>query len=166
MEKERYYKKKILQDCIMPEGLFEIKDRAYKKWCLIIEDKTTADKITNLLNQQDARIKELEEENQQLKEKLKGEIAEKEFWHSAYKGKQLDYDIVYAELRKTFDETEKLKQTQNQKAIELLEKVKNYFVVEDIDGYGIVTGDWTIIHDSCSVAEYIDYQIEDLKGGK
>lgn len=33
-----------------------------------------------------------------------------EFWHSAYQGKQLDYDKVYAELRQSYDENEKLKQ--------------------------------------------------------
>lgn len=63
MEKERYYKKKIIKDCLFPEGLFEIKDRNCKKWSLIIEDKKNTDKIVKLLNQQDTIIKELEEEN-------------------------------------------------------------------------------------------------------
>ena len=56
-------------------------------------------------------INELQEEN----DKLKSQLAERdiettvgEFWHSAYKGKQLDYDRVYAELRKSYDENEKL----------------------------------------------------------
>lgn len=71
MEKERYYKKKIIKDCLFPEGLFEIKDRNYKKWSLIIEDKKNADKIVEVLNQQDARIKKLEEESQS-----KGDVGE------------------------------------------------------------------------------------------
>ena len=33
-----------------------------------------------------------------------------EFWHSAYKGKQLEYDIIYEELRKAYDKNEELKQ--------------------------------------------------------
>ena len=33
-----------------------------------------------------------------------------EFWYSAYQGKQLYYDKVYAELRQSYDEEEQLKQ--------------------------------------------------------
>lgn len=55
--------------------------------------------VCRLLNQQDKRIKELEEENKVG-----------EFWHSAYQGKQLEYDQVYAELRKAYEEVEQLKQ--------------------------------------------------------
>lgn len=69
-EEERYYYKKILRDCVMPEGLFEIKDRE-SNFYLIIENKKDVDTITNLLNQQDKRIKELKEENQQLKQSQK-----------------------------------------------------------------------------------------------
>lgn len=65
-EKERYFYKKILRDCVMPEGLFEIKDRE-SNFYLIIENKKDVDTITNLLNQQDKRIRELEKENERLK---------------------------------------------------------------------------------------------------
>lgn len=64
-EKERYYYKKILRDCVMPEGLFEIKDRE-SNFYLIIENKKDVDTITNLLNQQDKRIKALEFMNNRL----------------------------------------------------------------------------------------------------
>lgn len=67
-EKERYYYEEILRDCVMPEGLFEIKDRE-SNFYLIIEYKKDVDTITNSLNQQDNRIKELEQENQQLKDR-------------------------------------------------------------------------------------------------
>ena len=60
-EKERYYYEEILRDCVMPEGLFEIKDRE-SNFYLIIEYKKDVDTITNSLNQQDNRIKELEKE--------------------------------------------------------------------------------------------------------
>ena len=60
---------------------------------------------------------------------LEAKLAEKEseikvgeFWHSAYQGKQLDYDKVYAELRQSYDENEKLKQqlAEKEKLIENL----------------------------------------------
>lgn len=60
-EKERYYYEKILRDCVIPEGLFEIKDRE-GNFYLIIENKKDVDTITKLLNQQDKRVKELEQE--------------------------------------------------------------------------------------------------------
>lgn len=159
------------------------------------------DLIADLLNQQDKRIKELEEENKVG-----------DFWHSAYQGKQLEYDQVYAELRKVYEENQQLKeklnnfetcmkkynvedielldlmlfvlsgetkyhlkeikdkhkkelkQSQTKLAISELERLKNYFCEEDEDGDGIKTGDWTIIHDACEIAEFIDNQIKELKG--
>lgn len=85
-EKERYYYNKILRDCIMPEGLYEIKDRE-SNFYLIIENKKDVDTITNLLNRQDKRIKELRktlDENQKLHdlpkkivEEIKRKIREK-----------------------------------------------------------------------------------------
>ena len=62
-EKERYYYEKILKDCVIPEGLFEIKDRE-GNFYLIIENKKDVDTITKLLNQQDKRIKELKGEKE------------------------------------------------------------------------------------------------------
>lgn len=70
MEEKRYYIKKISRDCVMSEGLFEIKDRKCNKWYLLIEGKKNGDKIIKKLNQQDKHIKELEQENQQLKQQL------------------------------------------------------------------------------------------------
>jgi len=52
-------------------------------------------------------------ENRQLKqeiEKLKSEVSVGEFWHSAYQGKQLEYDAIYKELRETYDKIAKIKQ--------------------------------------------------------
>ena len=51
----------------------------------------------------------LSEVRKQLAEK-ENEIKVGEFWHSAYQGKQLDYDKVYAELRQAYDENTQLKQ--------------------------------------------------------
>ena len=55
--------------------------------------------LKNLLNHYFKRVKELE-----------SEVKVGEFWHSAYQGKQLDYDMVYAELRKVMDENQQLKE--------------------------------------------------------
>ena len=74
-EKERYYYEKILRDCVIPEGLFEIKDRE-GNFYLIIENKKDVDTITNLLNQQDKRVKELEQE---LDDAKRGYIPKLEF---------------------------------------------------------------------------------------
>ena len=62
-------------------------------------DKSINDtyKLEKLLNQQDKRIKELE-----------SEVKVGEFWHSGYQGKQMEYDIVYAELRKIMEENQRL----------------------------------------------------------
>lgn len=113
-EKERYYYKKILRDCVMPEGLFEIKDRE-GNFYLIIENKKDVDTITNLLNQQDKRIKELEEENQQLKDRI---------------GKQFDriqtltksYDVEKEFGDKVLLENQQLKQAQKDRDVIFLEK--------------------------------------------
>lgn len=60
-------------------------------WELAIVDNElgkslTFEEIKNLLNKQDKRIKELEEE-----------VMVGEFWHSAYKGKELDNDLLLKE---------------------------------------------------------------------
>lgn len=64
--------------------------------------------VCRLLNQQSKRIKELEEENKVG-----------EFWHSAYQGKQLEYDQVYAELRKSYEENQQLNEQLSLKMEEL-----------------------------------------------
>ena len=159
MEKERYTIESFEID--EPSCIFD--NKTQQRILSLVEynyDEIT--NLKNLLNQQDARIKVLEEENQQLKEQLKDKsntiqnLLELQTIMESSCGYQMFLDCQ--------DEIEQLKQSQNQKAIELLEKVKNYFVVEEIDEDGIATGDWTIIHDSCSVAEYIDSQIKYLKG--
>lgn len=73
------------------------------------------------LNKQAKQISDLETK---LAEK-DSEIKVGEFWHSAYKGKQLDYDKIYAELRQSYDENEKLKQ-------QLAESEKKYGYMKDL----------------------------------
>lgn len=77
---------------------------------------------------EDCAIKQIQENDNKDKRiaDLEAKLAEKEseikvgeFWHSAYQGKQLDYDKVYAELRQSYDENKKLKQ-------QLAEKDKSF----------------------------------------
>lgn len=72
--------------------------------------------LKDLLNHYFKRIKE-----------LKSEVKVGESWHSAYQGKQLDYDMVYAELRKAMGENQQLKQSQKQFAINELLKLRKQF---------------------------------------
>ena len=101
--------------------------------------------LKDLLNHYFKRIKELE-----------SEVKVGEFWHSAYQGKQLDYDLVYAELRKAMDEIQQLKQSQKQLAISELEKalvlIHNAVNLESPE-YDLVGLYDTIVH-----------QIKSLKG--
>ena len=62
-------------------------------------------------------------ENAKLKQQLaesESKVKVGEFWHSAYQGKQLDYDKVYAELRQSYDENYQLKQQLADKEKQLL----------------------------------------------
>ena len=68
------------------------------------------------LNEQDKRIKELELE-----------VKVGEFWHSGYQGKQLEYDMVYDELRQSYDEIEKLKQQLHDLPKKIVGEVENNF---------------------------------------
>ena len=174
----------------------------YDDVCVDLYDNGVLDKSVNdtykleeLLNQQSKRIKELEEE-----------VKVGEFWHSAYQGKQLYYDMVYAELRKAMDENEQLKQQlaekdkeiekyrnaniivvgersqgkkhlmeikikelQNQKAIEVLEKIKDDLL--DISSpywqYFVKSGNAFMTYEDIEqwTKEFIDDKIKELKGG-
>ena len=68
---ERYYKKKILQDCIMSEGLFEIRDKKYHKWFVLVEGIESADKVVEILN---GMNRLLIEKDQQVRKQVVDEI--------------------------------------------------------------------------------------------
>ena len=97
--------------------------------------------LKDLLNHYFKRIKE-----------LKSEVKVGESWHSAYQGKQPDYDMVYAELRKAMDENQQLKQSQKQFAINELLKLKKQF----FDKFIFPTFD--------VLSHIIDEQIKKIKG--
>lgn len=94
-------------------------------------NKTQPVYVADLLNEQDKRIKELE-----------SEVKVGEFWHSAYQGKQLEYDMVYAELRQSYDEIEKLKQRLHDLPEKIVEEIKENF-------------DW---RQCCEIRKYYDQQ--------
>lgn len=93
-EKERYEVKRLGYSLNV-----KLVDNNEPDWRYIIFDSVNDKELAKLetvcdwLNQQDKRIKELEEE------KKVGE-----FWHSAYQGKQLDYD----KLNNDYNKQEKL----------------------------------------------------------
>lgn len=76
----------------------------------------------DLLNQQSKRIKELEKENQQLKDQVKKSYQE------GLLQKQFDKDMEIQELK---DKIDQLKQSQKQLAIGELEKLREYIVLND-----------------------------------
>lgn len=116
-EKERYYYKKYAGD-------YDILDRNDKNayYGAISRDEEDAQNLINLLNQQDKRIKEFEQENQRLKDQVKKSYQEGLFQ------KQFDKDMEIQELK---DKIEQLKQSQKQLAIEELEKLREYIVLND-----------------------------------
>lgn len=59
--KNRYTIKKIVKDCLFPEGLYEIKDKE-TKFYLIMEDKKDVDKLKDYLTTKDEQIRSLEEQ--------------------------------------------------------------------------------------------------------
>ena len=100
-----------------------------------------------ILNEQDKRIKELEEENKQLKQQLEEKDKEIEKYRNA--------NIIVlggrSQGKKHLMEI-KIKELQNQKAVEQLEKVKEF--VNEI--YGEYSASIT--------TNFIDNQINELKG--
>lgn len=112
-EKERY--ELTDTDCILDTE----RDIVVSDVCDVVAN---ADIITDLLNQQDKRIKELEQENRQLKDQAR------KAYQEGLLQKQFDKDMEIQELE---DKIEQLKQSQKQLAIEELEKLREYIVLND-----------------------------------
>lgn len=118
--------------------------------------------IKDTLNRQDKRIKELEKENQQLKEQL----ALKEELHIAY----CSIENVKTKNGNLKEENQQLKQSQKQLAIEELEKLKEEMVLNGNDYCEIRQG--TSPHNPTDYAwfnyvvfiKFINNQIKSLKG--
>ena len=114
-------------------------------------------KIISILNQQDKRIKELEQENNFL-EKRNEELI-------------IDRRDICLERNDIFEENQQLKQAQNKKAIEVLEEIrKTIRYAKEICGgkatdLDIITAD---AYNRCldDMQKIIDNQIKELKGEK
>lgn len=74
------------------------------------KEKTFEGQLAETINFLESKLSDLEAKLAESESNVK--IGE--FWHSAYQGKQLDYDKVYAELRKSYNEVEELKQQLHQ----------------------------------------------------
>lgn len=113
------------------------------------------DTVCSLLNKQDKCIKELEEENKQLKQQLAEKDKEIEILTKQNKALVEEEDLLDKKLKELgVDCIEDLGKSQNQKAIEQLEKVKEF--VNEI--YGEYSASIT--------TNFIDNQINELKGGE
>lgn len=127
--------------------------------------------VVRVLNQQDARIKELEKENQ--KANINNYLAD--YYLVEKENQQLkeqleeikqtgSYQVMLMCQKENILLNQQLKQSQSQKMIEVLEKVKNYFVEECEDADGIKTGDQVITKDIIEVADFVNNQIKELRG--
>lgn len=135
-EKERYKLESY------HEAFCEIHDTKSDEWYL------RKDLVTDLLNQQSNRIKELEEENQQLKDQVKKSYQE------GLLQKQFDKDMEIQELK---DKIEQLKQSQKQLAVEELERVQVQCQ------FDITFADY---EQEQRLYDYINSRIKSLKGEK
>lgn len=130
-EKDRYewgYSSKTMEDCMF-DNLTKI-----KIYC---------ENIPNLLNQQDKRIKELEQQT-----------------YPAYKREhQRRAYLENIEVPKLEQENQQLKQSLNSKAIEVLEKIVNLFEPYENDCKDTIL----CANNGISFIEYIDDQIKELK---
>ena len=118
---------------------------------------TRKDLVTDLLNQQDKRIKELEEENNFL-EKRNEELI-------------IDRRDFCLERNDIFEENQQLKQSQNQIAIEELEKLKEEMVLNGSNYCEIRQGtsphnpsDYYAWFNYVMFRKFIDNRIKKLKG--
>lgn len=112
------------------------------------------------------KIKELEEENQQLKEQLSNEeqshdLSIKSFEEEMEKlRKQIKFE---SDARERFKhKNQQLKQSQKQLALDEFEKLKDFFLepYKDED----MGTEWLINKDTDSIADYVLNKIEELKG--
>ena len=134
--------------------------------CVDKEDKNKLINGLDRLNQQDKRIKELKQENQQLKEQLTN--AQKEY--------QEYREVVTKDIEKEVDERmrdtikefhldiKQLKQSQKQLAIEELENLKKEFYSRKLE-YKTMENSFHIYGLRIDrIFEIIDDQIKELKG--
>lgn len=114
--------------------------------------------VVRVLNQQDARIKELEKENQ--KANIKNYLAD--YYLVEKENQQLkeqleetkqtgSYQVILMCQKENILLKQQLKQSQNKKAIEVLEKVKKYFLTTD---------DWLV--DGCELLDFVNNLIKEL----
>ena len=110
-------------------------------------------KLEELLNQQSKRLKEFEQENQQLKDQVKKSYQE------GLLQKQFDKDMEIQELK---DKIEQLKKSQKQIAISELRRIKEYILIND--KYDEEVG--CNIIETFDLLEDIRDRIEKLGGGE
>lgn len=158
MEKERY--KVRVSDDLCFVGVFDLQENKYvvNESVICLDTAHLLCDLFNKVDKQVSRIKELEKENQkaniknyltdyylvekenqQLKEQLEGT-------------KQTgSYQVMLMCQKENILLKQQLKQSQNKKAIEVLEKVKKYFLTTD---------DWLV--DGCELLDFVNNLIKEL----
>lgn len=162
MEKERY--KVRVSDDLCFVGVFDLQENKYvvNESVICLDTAHLLCYLFNKVDKQVSRIKELEKEiqkaniknyltdyylvekeNQQLKEQLE-------------ETKQTgSYQVMLMCQKENILLIQQLKQSQNKKAIEVLEKVKKYFLTTD---------DWLV--DGCELLDFVNNLIKELEGDK
>lgn len=142
------------------EGKERYEIHIYDDICVDLYDNGVLDKSINdtykleeLLNQQDKRIKEFEQENRQLKDQAR------KAYQEGLLQKQFDKDMEIQELK---DKIETLKQSQKQLAIGELRRIKEYILIND--KYDEEVG--CNIIETFDLLEDIRDRIEKLGGGE
>lgn len=108
-------------------------------------------RCSNKISKKNDHIKKLQKENQQLKEEIKQLKFDCAMFKSAnYLVNEIGIDKAREIM---FQSEQKLKQTQNSKAIEVLERLRNFYNSDN-------DSDWII--DCCKIDEYINNQITEL----
>ena len=176
MEKERYELQEISED-----GFFYwyLKDNDTK----LLKPIVDLHNCVKLLNQQDARIKELEEQNKNLEyarqlsyksllgveddyqdlkqenKQLKQQLSDEEKAHDLCIDRfNEECEKLRKQIKFESDARERFKQSQNQKAIEVLEQLVKYFAFKDDEN-----DFYEIIADYGDILDWIDDQIKELR---
>lgn len=168
MEKERY--KVRVSDDLCFVGVFDLQENKYvvNESVICLDTAHLLCDLFNKVDKQDARIKELEEENNFLEKRNEKLIIDCRdfclerndiFEENQQLKEQLEetkqtgsYQVMLMCQKENILLNQQLKQSQNQKAIEELKKIKNYF---------LDTEDWLV--DSCEIEEFIINQIKELE---
>ena len=162
MEKERY--KVRVSDDLCFVGVFDLQENKYvvNESVICLDTAHLLCDLFNKVDKQVSRIKELEKENQKaniknyLTDYYLVEKENQQLKEQLEETKQTgSYQVILMCQKDNILLKQQLKQSQNKKAIEVLEKVKKYFLTTD---------DWLV--DGCELLDFVNNLIKELEGEK